>query len=106
MFITQHLNRKIENDLSIEGIFDSAYFWDIEPKDVFVRRDAEFIINRMFKWCEFPGELDILEKHYSYEEIRKHAVKCKFIHDRESFNILSSRYQIPKNEFLYCEAFK
>lgn len=81
MPIKRHLDYHIENDLSIEGIFDSAYFWDANPKDVLIRRDADFIINRMFKWCEFPGELDILEKYYSKGEIRKHAVKCKSIYD-------------------------
>jgi hypothetical protein len=102
----QHIHPRAEIDFSIDGIFNSSFFWDAEPKKLFIHRDAEFIINRIFRWCNFPGVLDKLEKYYSKEYIRKQAIECESIYSNECFDILAARYDISKDEFLYFRDFK
>ncbi|WP_373517366.1 hypothetical protein [Pricia sp.] len=92
-------------DHPIDGIFDSAYFWDVDPKKVFIRKDARFVIDRIFRWSVFPGALDILDKYYSKKEIREEAMRCDSIYSNESFEILSKRYNISKEEFLHFRSF-
>jgi len=49
--------------------------------------------------------LDILDKYYSKKEIREEAIQCDSLYSNESFEILSKRYNISKEEFLHFRSF-
>ena len=100
-----HIDLSIKGDKSIEGIFEKGLFWDVDPNRIFLKKNAGFIIDRVLRWSNIPGTLDKLEEIYPIGKIKRHARAHRDIRSNEVFDILSSRYNIPKKDFLYYRSF-
>jgi len=100
-----HIDSGIKGDRSIEGIFEKGFFWDVDPSRVFLKKNAGFIIDRILRWSNVPGALDRLEEIYPVGMIKRRAKAHRDIRSNEVFDILSSRYNIPKKDFLYYRSF-
>lgn len=92
-------------DRAIEGIFDSAYFWDVDMGKIYLYGDAGFVMDRILRWANFPDALEQLEKHYPVEAIREAAIGHRDIRSNEIFDILSRRYRISEDEFSYHRSY-
>ena len=100
-----HIYPGIKGDRSIEGIFEKGFFWDVDPSRVFLKKNAGFIIDRILRWSNVPGALDRLEEIYPIWKNKRQARANSEIRSNEVFDILSSRYNIPKEDFLYYRSF-
>jgi len=75
---------------------DKNLFWDVDFKKLDYKENADFIIKRVLLFGD-KKDYDILKKRYSYEKIKKAALKINYP-DKKSANFWSFIFNLSSNK--------
>lgn len=70
-------------DIKSVGGFRDSLFWDVDPKKLDIKKDAEFIIGRVLDFGDLK-EWKTIKKIYGLDKIRKAALKHPFESQRSA----------------------
>ena len=98
----QAIYRKLVPDKQpkLESLFRKAMFWDVHMDRLSIKKDKEFIIDRVLARNMLnPKYLENLEKLYSVDLIKRVAIESNSIRGNEIIRFIANRYGMAPESF-------
>ncbi len=85
--------------IDLKNHFPRAVFWDVDPRSLDLKKDKDFIIERVLsRNMGNPKYLELLEELYSRKDIVKIAVSSNEIRGNVKIRVIANRYNIQPNK--------
>lgn len=81
----------------IDSNFESALFWDIDPKYLDLNKHSRFIIERVLSKGSFH-DWAYIKKIYGLDKIKKESLQMRSL-DKRTIVFLSNYFGIDKTQF-------
>ena len=84
----------------LESLFRKAMFWDVHVDKLSIKKDKEFIIDRVLAGSMLnPRYLENLEKLYPVDLIKRVAIESNSIRGNEIIRFIANRYGMAPESF-------
>lgn len=83
-------NRFKSENYNLSDLYSCAIFWDVKMDDLSIKRDRDFIIQRILS--RHMNKIENLEKLYSKKIIKSYAKNSSEIFGNENIEFVASRY--------------